>query len=100
MERRQMAAENKENFLGLERHYTPAELAELWGFSVDYVRELFRNEDGVLVVDRPEKMHKRRYTILRIPESVARRVHARLAVKGRQPTSIAAPRPREGERRA
>jgi hypothetical protein len=95
-----MAGENKENFLGLERHYTPAELAELWGFSVDYMRSLFRHEEGVLVIERPEKMHKRGYAILRIPESVARRVHARLAGKGRQPTSIAPPRPGERERRA
>jgi hypothetical protein len=95
-----MAVENKENFLGVERHYTPAEVAELWGFSVDYIRNLFRYEEGVLVIERPEKMHKRGYVILRIPESVARRVHARLAAKGRPTVSIAPPRPGERERRA
>ena len=58
-----------------EKHFTCAELAELWHYSVDTVREMFENEPGVLRVDRPETMHKRRYCSMRIPESVARRVY-------------------------
>jgi len=53
-------------------------LAKLWGFSDDFIRELFRNEPGVLKAVRPEKMHKRVYTTLSIPESVAKKVHERL----------------------
>jgi hypothetical protein len=64
--------------VALERHFTPTELAKLWGFSADVVRELFIDEPGVLKIDRPERLHKRGYTSLRIPESVAIRVHARL----------------------
>ena len=81
--------------LSKERHYTVKELAELWGFSKSYVYELFENEPGVLKPCRPEIMNapthdvlhkdgtvthkrgKRKYCPLRIPESVASRVHAR-----------------------
>jgi hypothetical protein len=72
----------------LEQHYTPTELAKRWGLSDDSVRELFRGEEGVVVINRPEKMHKRGYTSLRIPESVAERVYQRLVTK--RPTSLAA----------
>ncbi len=61
-----------------EQHFSVSELAKLWGFSDDFIRELFRNEVGVLKVVRPEKMHKRSYTTLSIPESVVKRVHERL----------------------
>jgi hypothetical protein len=62
----------------LEPHFTPPQLAQPWGFSARFVRELFRDEPGVIRVDRPEEMHKRSYTTMRIPESVAARVYARL----------------------
>ena len=64
-----------------EPHYRPQDLAAWWGFSERFVRELFRHEPGVMVIERPEKMHKRSYVTLRIPESVALRVHGRLANK-------------------
>jgi hypothetical protein len=44
--------------------------------STDSVRRLFENEPGVLVIERPSK-NTRRYRTLRIPESVALRVHRR-----------------------
>ena len=43
----------------IEPHYTPQELAEPWGFSARFIRELFEDEPGVLIIDRPERMHKR-----------------------------------------
>ena len=61
-----------------ERHYTPDELGEMWNLSADTVRRLFQNEPGVLVVQREVGRGARRYRTLRIPESVARRVHRRL----------------------
>jgi hypothetical protein len=61
--------------LALERHYSPAEIAELWGLSVESVRRLFDGEDGVLVFGETEGKFRRRYTTLRIPESVVERVH-------------------------
>ncbi len=64
-----------------EQHFSVSELAKLWGFSDDFIRELFRNEVGVLKVVRPEKMHKRRYVTLSIPESIVKKVHERLHSK-------------------
>lgn len=59
--------------------YTVQELAKLWQFSPDKVRELFENEPGVLKIKNPPKKGKRAYTTLRIPESVAERVRRRLS---------------------
>ncbi len=64
-----------------ERHYTLAELAQLWGLSADTIRRIFRNEPGVLVIGNQNARDKRRrYATLRIPESVARRVHRKLSL--------------------
>lgn len=62
-----------------ERHYTCAEVAALWNISPDEVRKIFQNEPGVLVLGNQTSGHKRRYTTLRIPESVLERVHRRLS---------------------
>jgi hypothetical protein len=60
------------------RHYSPAEIAELWGLSVDSVRNIFEREPGVLVIGNPSPPRgKRSYTTLRIPEHVAERVYRR-----------------------
>lgn len=64
-----------------ERHFLPEELAERWGLSANVIRALFKDEPGVLKIERPEKLHKRRYVTLRIPASVAARVHMRLDAK-------------------
>lgn len=60
-----------------EQHYTPAELAELWGVDPETIRNVFRNEPGVLKLGNNNG--KRAYVSLRIPESVAERVHKRLS---------------------
>jgi hypothetical protein len=62
-----------------EKHYTPQELAELWGVSVQTVRELFKDEEGVLKIGSNGTRTRRGYKTLRIPESVAERVHAQLS---------------------
>jgi AraC-like DNA-binding protein len=64
-----------------EDHYTIQQIAERWHLSETAVRKLFRDEPGVIRIDSPEHRFKRGYCTLRIPESVAERVHARL---GRQ----------------
>ena len=62
-----------------ERHFAVAEIAELWNLSSDVVRKVFEREPGVLVVPpRTAPRGKRRYTTLRIPQSVVERVHRRL----------------------
>ena len=62
-----------------ERHYSPEDLGKLWNFSGDTVRRLFEREPGVLVIERARSRNARRYRTLRIPESVAERVHRRLS---------------------
>jgi hypothetical protein len=61
-----------------ERHYTVGQLSELWNLSPDVVRKLFEREPGVLVIGGHGSRSKRRYTTLRIPQSVVERVHRRL----------------------
>jgi hypothetical protein len=63
-----------------ERHYSPAEIAELWGLSQDSVRRLFKEEPGVLLMAPRKRRGKRAYVTLRIPESVVERVHRNLSV--------------------
>jgi methylphosphotriester-DNA--protein-cysteine methyltransferase len=62
-----------------ERHYTPQELAKDWRVSVQTVREIFKNEPGVLKIGSNGTRTRRRYKTLRIPESVVERVHTRLS---------------------
>jgi hypothetical protein len=62
------------------RHFTPAEIAELWGVSVSTVIRIFAEEPGVLRIESESKMRKRSsYATLRIPESVLARVHLRMS---------------------
>ena len=65
-----------------ERHYAVAEIAELWSLSPDVVRRIFEREPGVLVLGDHGSRSKRRYTTLRIPQSVVERVHRRLCNPG------------------
>lgn len=62
-----------------EHHYSAAEIGSMWNLSEDAVRRLFEKEPGVLVLSNP-KRGKRRYRTLRIPETVAQRVHRRLSL--------------------
>ena len=59
----------------LERHFSPAVLAELWGYSVDTIQRWFEDERGVVKSGEPGGRGKRRRITLRIPESVALRVY-------------------------
>lgn len=61
-----------------ERHYSVAEIGELWNLSGDVIRKLFEHEPGVMVKGELAHRGKRRYTTLRIPQSVVERVHRRL----------------------
>jgi hypothetical protein len=63
-----------------ERHYSVAQIAELWGLSPDAVRKIFEREPGVLVIGNDGSTRgKRGYHTLRIPESVMERLHRRLS---------------------
>jgi hypothetical protein len=67
------------NSMASEKHYTATEIADQWGVSADLVRSVFRDEPGVLRIDRPGTRAKRSYSTLRIPESVLVRVHTKLS---------------------
>lgn len=65
----------------LEPHFTLAQVAEAWGVSTDTVRRMCEGEPGVLVIEpAPGRYSRRRYRTLRIPASVAERVHRRMSV--------------------
>jgi hypothetical protein len=59
-----------------ERHFSPDELGTLWGVAPQTIRNLFESEPGVLRIpsQRPGKK-ARKYVSIKIPESVAERVH-------------------------
>jgi hypothetical protein len=69
----------------IETYYTVTEIAKLWKVSDDTVRTLFVDEHGVLKIGGPSRLlgrkYKRRYYLLRIPESALRRVEQRLMDK-------------------
>ena len=64
-----------------EKHFEPAELAKAWGVSAETIRNVFRNEPGVLRITASTngKLSKRKYVSMRVPVSVAERVHKRLS---------------------
>jgi hypothetical protein len=62
----------------IEKHYSVQELAEIWNLSDDTIRRLFRDEPGVIRINATHGRQKRRYVVLRLPESVVMRVHERL----------------------
>jgi DNA-binding transcriptional regulator LsrR (DeoR family) len=69
----------------IPQHYTPEQIAEKLCISKDKARRMFANEPGVVKIGNPSRrlgrVLKRRYYTLRIPESVAERVIARMTTK-------------------
>ncbi len=64
--------------IAFERHYSVHDLVGLWGLSEKTIRRMFTDEPGVLEWGHEEERYKRPYKTLRIPESVAARVHRRM----------------------
>lgn len=62
----------------IEKHYTVPEIAKLWGFSKGKVRMLFKDEPDVVRLGSGETRMKRSYFTISVPETVLRRVYARL----------------------
>ena len=50
------------------------EAAELTGLSPQTMTRMFEDVPGVIIIDRPETMHKRRHRTIRIPRAVFDRV--------------------------
>lgn len=65
----------------LEPHYSVKQISGSWRLDEDVVRAIFRDEVGVLRIERPKGRYKRAYTTLRIPLSVLERVHIQMSRK-------------------
>jgi hypothetical protein len=61
----------------LEPHYSAEQLGEMWNLSADTIRLIFEREPGVLIIEHTKSLGRRRYRTMRIPQSVALRVHLR-----------------------
>lgn len=61
--------------------YSVDEAADLTGLSRQTIIRMFEREAGVIILTRPESMHKRRYRSIRIPRHVFERVIRRMTVK-------------------
>lgn len=70
-----------------ERHYTVSELASMWRLSGEFIRQLVQHEPGVTEWVR-QQPGRRRYRVLRIPQSVAERVYRRALDKARGEAEI------------
>jgi hypothetical protein len=82
LRRKAMQREHEEVVpLALEKHYSVAEIAELWAVNYKTVRKIFEAEKGILSWGRPERGAKRGYVSMRIPQSVMIRVHERLRMR-------------------
>lgn len=67
--------------LASEEHFTVFELAERYKVSTQTIRRWFGNEPGVILFGSRETRFKRRRMTMRIPASVAERVHQRMQVR-------------------
>jgi hypothetical protein len=59
----------------LDRHFSVQELSELWSVSQSTILRMFQDEEGVLKLGNKSKNGHRSRIEIRIPESVAKRVH-------------------------
>jgi len=63
-----------------EKHFTLSELAATWGLSVETIRRLFADDPGVVTMPSASgPTGRRQYFTLRIPSTVAARLHKRLS---------------------
>lgn len=76
-----------------ERHYTINELAAMWNLSGEFVRQVVQHEPGVTEWVRQQE-GRRRYRVLRVPQSVAERVYRRALGKARDEARIGVGGPR------
>jgi hypothetical protein len=65
------------NSPGIEKHFSPQEVAVLWGMSVRSVVRMFETEPGVIRISMPRRLGSSQSmrATLRIPASVVNRMH-------------------------
>jgi predicted transcriptional regulator len=56
-----------------QEFFTVSEVAKMLKVSPDMVSRRFEKESGVIDLGAPERLHKRRYRVLRIPAAVLNR---------------------------
>jgi hypothetical protein len=66
-----------------ERHFTIRELSRMWRFSEEFVRQIVNDEPGVTEWVR-QQPGRRRYRVLRVPQSVAERLYRRAQARAEQ----------------
>jgi hypothetical protein len=76
--------------------WTVAEIAARHRLSRQTVTKMFENERGVIVIDSPTKMRKRRHRTIRIPDAVYRRKFGSITKAMRKGPSRLARMPRLG----
>jgi hypothetical protein len=86
------AADSGISHPALERHYSVQEIAQLWGFSFNTIKNLFKNETGVLSIGSPETRYGRQRITMRIPESVMLKVYRERTNRTSQVVPIAGKR--------
>jgi hypothetical protein len=72
-----------QNDRSAEKHYSVQDLCDLWQLSPRTIRRLFADEPDVIDIGARARVtgrRRRRYATLRIPQSVAHRVHCRLRI--------------------
>ena len=72
--------------LASEKHYSVIEIAKLWAVREKTVRKIFEGEPGVIHWGTEEKLHKRGYRTLRVPETALHRVHQSCAQPAKRST--------------
>src|SRR5215831_1510303 len=66
-----------------ERHFTIHELSKMWHFSTEFVRQIVKDESGVSEWVR-QQPGRRRYRVLRVPQSVAERLYRRALARAEE----------------
>lgn len=65
----------------IKKAFSILEIARMLGFDRDTITKLFENEPGVIILNRPTTMNKRRYRTMRVPHHVYERVIRRMSVR-------------------
>lgn len=69
--------------IGVERFYSPSEIASILNVSDDTILKQFGNLEGVIDIGTPGSLHRRKKRVLRIPSRVLERFIAARQVKVR-----------------
>lgn len=66
-----------------EKHYRPAEIAEMWGVGTNTVRRLFEDVPGVLRISQPTEVRRKHapHVMLLIPASVLESAYKQWSVR-------------------